>query len=378
MLRAGIILLGMTAAARAGVPVELPPQQAPESWMEFLVAAGMEPGPAGATPSVQLRASPEHWTLRVLDTSGSEHRVEVAIPTDDAAREDLIWLASSLLQPIRPPVGLIPTPRPGPEPKRTEVSLDRFPPDGREGAKAADTGPQPAPPAPGPKRSEASLESLPQDEGEGAKVADTDQQPAPRAPGPKHSEASLDSLPQDGRDVAAVADTDRQPPTPEPPSLHPSLHAHMAAAGRPGIAPSLAAGLGLSVERNWRLTAGGQFGPRAATIVSDHTMTVSSWQLDLTLSSPALWGWGPHLGPSLSVVHHRFEQPGAGDQVGWVPSAGLALAQPIPLRGNWTLEPRFCVQRDLRTISYLLPGGASEDHQAWVLQGALALVWTSE
>ncbi|MFH1467195.1 MAG: hypothetical protein ABIO70_22615, partial [Pseudomonadota bacterium] len=84
------------------VPVSLPPGEDPTVWGAVLERAGLGlAAPEGA--GVRLEVAGDGWSLWVRDTTGVERRVQVPVPTDEAAREDLAWLAASLLRPLRAP-----------------------------------------------------------------------------------------------------------------------------------------------------------------------------------------------------------------------------------------------------------------------------------
>ena len=470
-----IVMLWLLGAAGATVPVELPPEQAPAAWAELLRATDMAPGSAEGFPAVRLEAGVTTWTLLVRDSTGAEHRVSVPPPTDDAAREDLVWLATSLLHPLTPPDALaaaepnageeLTSPRtsshtdPEPPTPSPEPSSAALPAPSPEPPSTAPPAPSTAPPAPSPEPPAPSPEPpapTPEPNGPTARLVFTPSPatPAPttmpatprrvRSPAPtatsnvgegsipsrtaplpdppaesnvgeeftsSRPQPSLDptanstvgeeftsSRPQPSLDPTANSTvgeefTSSRPPQapettaphtepePEPPRrpTTPFLTAQLGAAGRPTIAPTLAAGatLGLQSPRGWRVAATAQLGPSSTTLVANQRIAVSTWELALGLHTPRLLALGPHLGIHGGASQRAFETEGETLQQGWVPLAGLTLTQPVALGAGWSLEPRATASRDLRITTYELPDGTQQDHPTWALQGALGLSWTA-
>ncbi len=371
----GISTLWLIAAASATVPVELPPEQPAAAWAELLRAADMAPGPAAGFPAVHIEAGTRTWTLLVRDSSGAEHRVTVSPPTDEATREDLVWLAASLLRPVVPPDGLA-SAQPEPEPPQPEP-------------------PQPEPPTPSPEPPAPSTEPrVPSPEPPAPSPEPTAPSPEPPAPSPEPTETTKTTETTEPTETTET--TEPRVPSPEPPlpvpestatapesapRPHPTLFlaARIGAAGRPSIAPTLASGasIGLRSHRDWRLAATAQIGPSGVTLVHDQRIAVSSWELGLALDSPRLLALGPRLGVQGGASQRGFEAEGERLQQGWVPTAALALTQPVLLTEHWSLEPRLAVARDLRITTYELPDGIQQDHPTWAFQGGLGLCWTA-
>mgnify|MGYP006928172323 CR=1 FL=1 len=100
----------MWLVATWALEVSLPPEAVSEDWDKALHVAGVDAQEAG---SVALTSGPETWTLTVTDATGEVHRVHVAPPTNPADREEIAWLAASLLEarpaPLLPPPPVKPT-----------------------------------------------------------------------------------------------------------------------------------------------------------------------------------------------------------------------------------------------------------------------------
>jgi hypothetical protein len=115
----------MFLVAAWALPVSLPPESVSEDWEEALRVAGLDTRQGGA---VALASGPEMWTLTVTDATGDVHRVQVPAPANHADREEIAWLAASLLEvepaPSLPAPSLPPPPEPvvqRPEPVQPHV-----------------------------------------------------------------------------------------------------------------------------------------------------------------------------------------------------------------------------------------------------------------
>lgn len=112
--------------------MQLPPGEDPSQWLKPLSLAGLAPGGPGGGAWVELRDEGSRWRLRVQDSAGLVRETTVAEPGSPQAREDVAWLAASLLKPastssrtlpvapgLPPPPA--PPPRPRPQPKEEVV-----------------------------------------------------------------------------------------------------------------------------------------------------------------------------------------------------------------------------------------------------------------
>ncbi|MBX2798951.1 MAG: hypothetical protein KTR31_14840 [Myxococcales bacterium] len=91
----------LTTVAMAGVPVSLPESEDQAEWSSALTLAGLEPmGDEPRGPAAWIREEAEAWSVRVRDTTDAEHLLSVSIPADQAAREALALLVSSLATPL--------------------------------------------------------------------------------------------------------------------------------------------------------------------------------------------------------------------------------------------------------------------------------------
>jgi len=117
-LRAVCVGLGglICAPAWALAPLEIPEAEEAESWVNAAALAGLELGHADGGPSVSLEVRAGAWLMIVRDTQGITREVAVSPPGDHAAREELLFLAASLLHPIETGELLVKPPLEQPDP----------------------------------------------------------------------------------------------------------------------------------------------------------------------------------------------------------------------------------------------------------------------
>lgn len=94
------MVLVWVALAAAGVPLVLPPSEDPADWATIARIAGFELSTTLAGPGAQLTRGSNGWVLVVRDSRGVRHETPVEAPSDATDREDLVWLATSLLDPL--------------------------------------------------------------------------------------------------------------------------------------------------------------------------------------------------------------------------------------------------------------------------------------
>src|SRR4051794_23467741 len=95
-----LLLHLVVARAQCAVPVQLPAQEKPADWQQALSLAGLAPGAPGDGAWVEVVAGPTQWTVRVRDTRGVVHEAPIPPPVSEQDREDLAWLAASLVLPM--------------------------------------------------------------------------------------------------------------------------------------------------------------------------------------------------------------------------------------------------------------------------------------
>lgn len=126
-------------------------------WADPLALAGLSVGAPGAGPYVEIVAAGSGWIVRVRDRAGEMHEAPVAPALTPQQREDVAFLAASLLEPMGVPVEARPAPPPPPaaprprtppvEPKPEEAAPEPPP---VEPAAPEPPPVEPAPPEPAP------------------------------------------------------------------------------------------------------------------------------------------------------------------------------------------------------------------------------------
>lgn len=119
------------------VPVELPADEDEVAWEGALAMGGLAVGTPVGGEWVRLRPIDGGWLLQVQDRSGELHEVTIAPPRNEQDREDIVWLAVSLLHPAGGDAGdpanmdlsvPAPTPRPRRRPAPPPVEPAPVPP----------------------------------------------------------------------------------------------------------------------------------------------------------------------------------------------------------------------------------------------------------
>ncbi len=145
------LLLLLVATARGAVPVQLPPGESPAAWSEALALAGLIVGGPSAGANVAIRDAGSTWLLSVRDAHGQTHEVSVSPARSAAAREDIGWLAASLLESVSVPSGSPPAAPPAAPPTAPPVkpppAVVRTPKPPPVAAPAVAEVPEPPPPA---------------------------------------------------------------------------------------------------------------------------------------------------------------------------------------------------------------------------------------
>jgi hypothetical protein len=197
LLLMAVLLTGLT-------PVELPSSEDPADWEAALEMAGLTAGPPASGPWVRLRLADAGWLLQVRDRDGALHEVQVDAPTSSEQREDLLWLAVSLLHPSK----TAPPPEPKPEVRRSPppITLDRDPEPEPEPV------PEPLTPPPPPPPPEPEPEPV-------AEVVEPEPEPEPVAevvePEPEPVAEVVEPEPEPVAEVVEP-EPEPEPPLPEP------------------------------------------------------------------------------------------------------------------------------------------------------------------
>ena len=93
----GWLLLAGPARAADPIPVVLPPGESTEAWRRPLALAGLRAGEAEGTRWIELASDDGHWVLRLHDRSVTSE-VAVKVPRTQQDREDIAWVAQSLMR----------------------------------------------------------------------------------------------------------------------------------------------------------------------------------------------------------------------------------------------------------------------------------------
>jgi hypothetical protein len=95
-----LLFAGFATLATAAVPIELPAGEDVHAWEDALEIGGLVPATAGSGAAVRVQDHGASWTLVVRDQVGAVRTVDVAEPRSAESREEVVWLAVSLLRPM--------------------------------------------------------------------------------------------------------------------------------------------------------------------------------------------------------------------------------------------------------------------------------------
>ncbi len=124
----------------AGVPIQLPPSEAPAAWRDALELAGLEWGGPGARLAVRVEG--RQWVIEALAADGSVRSLQVAPPSTPGDREAIAFLARGLARELRlerDPRELWALGAPPPPPGSDEGETSDVPEEG-DGVHATDSG----------------------------------------------------------------------------------------------------------------------------------------------------------------------------------------------------------------------------------------------
>ncbi|MES2643420.1 MAG: hypothetical protein V4850_28310 [Myxococcota bacterium] len=91
------MLASLLFATAFAASLSLPPASDPSAWSSAARLAGFTLAPSGSPADVICLATNGDWQLRVEGLDGQVRSVSVEIPATSAEREDIAWLAASLL-----------------------------------------------------------------------------------------------------------------------------------------------------------------------------------------------------------------------------------------------------------------------------------------
>jgi hypothetical protein len=225
LLWAAVLLFSRPLLA---TPVQLPASEDPALWDDPLAVAGLVPGPPGEAEWIAVRGVGDSWVLQVRDRSGRLHQLAIDRPRTASEREDLLWLALSLLE---PPAG-------GDAWEEPPPSEPTAPPDTPRREATPPRRPEPDLPAPEPAPPSTAIEPDPI----APRIDPVDPSPIvpsePLAPEPL---APVDAEPAVPEPLAPV---DAEPAVPEPPASAPSVDVPSPSTPWPAPRPRFYASLG--------------------------------------------------------------------------------------------------------------------------------------
>jgi hypothetical protein len=376
-LAAGLLL---ALPARAAVPVVLPAGEDPAAWQDALGLAGMTVGPPGAGASVELVVRAGAWLLRVKDASGRLQEVSVAPPHTAQEREDVLWLAQSLLHPLSggstwadvgaapgraPPAPPVPSASPTAAPAPSAVTT---PP--RSAAASPPAAPAASAISGAPPRSApvASVQTPPPPAG-GA-VAPPASAPGPGAPAVPPPGTTPSSTPPPATTTApaptAAAPTAAAPtaaaPVPTPSgAAHPTRPAPWGLLGvgvgwraDAALAPGVRGAGGIAIGRHLRLGLGADWMPERGLTDLGPGRHVGAVDLMGGLG----WTFTERLAPTATVTGGVSIRSYLQDElellVAPVPLVGMVVSLEVPLAGPLLLSPFVAANADLRGTDVLL------------------------
>lgn len=315
-----LLLLLTTFSSLAGVPVQLPPGESAADWAEPLSLAGLQPGAPGTGPYVQIRDEGGKWTIRVRDEAGQLHDVPVERPDSAAEREEIAFVASSLVKPMAPAK---PAPAPPPTPAPAPAVV------------------KPKPVAPQPKP-----EPPPQP------------QPEPVAP------------------VVVEAPPVIAEPVEEPDRSGVWASLALGVGGRDGSAaqPNAGVRIGPRLSPSLRVGGGLSWAPPAALPDTGKQRRVTSVE-----ALAGVW-WGevgqPQLGATVGAARRAFSDEGWGVAAFVTPTAAVEIGWIVPLGEHAAIEPLVRVSADGVVTDLLVDGEpVGSLGRIGVVAGATLLAW---
>ncbi len=326
-MRRALVLLGLLLlplVARAAVPLALPPREAAEAWLPAARLGGFTLAPSSGGVRAELLDEGATWRLRVHATDGELREARVPAPRSAADREDIVWLAASL---VRAGAGY----REGPEPAggvRPAVGVAARRSDATVASARVAPAPSVAPapgdaPAPGEPRGDPASASSPDlarvDGGPATPpLATAPDSEAPPADPSASEVASADTRAEtpvsatgtpDASAGAAAAEPDPAdivaPPPSPPRAVHPWAAVDVGALARAGVeaAPAVTLTAGAATASGWGLAAGAR-ATTAAEIVALGTgrdmqsldgVVLASWSPGWAVAPAATLGAGGSL-----------------------------------------------------------------------------------
>ncbi|MFZ5478930.1 MAG: hypothetical protein ACOZNI_19310 [Myxococcota bacterium] len=359
-------LLATLALAAEGAALVLPPGEDPAAWKAPATLAGFRVGDATASDRVEIVVSERGWTLRAWNAAGHSRVIGVAPARSADGREDVAWLAASLLHSLPE----------GPAPARSRPSSPE------PAAPVRATAPAP------PPRVAKELRPAERDAEAGEPVSPTPAVEAAPTAGPTVVVAgepgsptpAVQAAPTAGPTIVVADEPEAtvvvagEPPTPEPSAVALTTWVLLgpAVSWRDGTALAVAGELGAGVRSGsfWVGATGSPSTPRALAAAPEGTLSavdvraIAAWSPDL--------GVAPWLATHVGASWHRFGR--ADERLDLFPVPVLAAEAGAEVRmGPWLrLSPRLRVAGDLDRTRLVLPD-RTVTLSPWQVEAALAL-----
>lgn len=383
LIGAGILTWLSGTASAAKPTLLLPPSEDADAWRAAATLAGFTLSDGRSPATVELSTTGGGLSVRARDSRGGSRTVIVAVPTTSTQREDVVWLASSLLGTHTPaPAVIAAAPPLGTEPRQAIP---------RPSSRPASTPPPPLQvPKPSPTVGSTASERLP-----AARAAPPpdDVRPPPAEPLPDVPvrvavATKVPSAPPPADGVVGSAVPDLAVPDLVVPDLTvPAAPAEVLAAppepavatvqdlprvvptsASAGAARALGAWVAVDVGLGWRLEtnpagslalAGGVRSGRlrgGLELGLSSDVELATVQADPVLSASGMWvgGWytaepsgGPSVGGLVGVSRRAFSQEGDVEQIILMPVVALDAGYALPLAAWLEISPSVRLAADL-------------------------------
>ena len=391
------MFLSLAGSVWAAVPFELPPGETPSEWTAALTLAGFKAGDVGVGVGVELVAAGETWRVVVHDPRGGTRTVGVAPPATMQARQDIAWMAQSLLDPVvvpvlvqrAPPIAAVARPAAGGAMPRGD------PPGAQSPARASPPRPKARPPG------------VP-DVGELAPAAPAPTEPAaatPIAPEPTVANPELAVAVPDALGLASPAATGAPEAPPERvvvllEDLGTASRVDTLATGLARVATAPGVAVHASVGGGVRVRGGAT---TAALVASDVGLHAGSWMVVGAISGlggaalrdiapqvdgrvwgmttlllagwQAPWRVAPELGIGGGAVYYRFVNEGTIIEEKWVPVAVAAAGVSVAVVPRLRVSAAARAAIDADVLHLRVNGVEAGGWSAWSIEPLVRVIY---
>ncbi len=358
-----------SAGATPTAVLTLPPGERASDWSEAATLGGFRLSTDTSGTRVLVTVNAGGWRLHVVDASGVTHEATVVPPRSPEEREDLIWLARSLLTPVSA-VGwgmTSPAPTPAMRVTVTPAAPRPAPPSVRTPPVVAAPKPRPASPAGTPPPAPVPIPAA-----------------APTAPSPTAPAVTVpvvdSTAPPAVADATALPVSIAPPPLPDPPTdpnpeatvalvptsetrvpLSGSANVSVGVAGMVGYRADIGIAVGLRVAASghigWlRLGAAVDWQPSTALDALNQERAVSEFGVTAELGWEGKGRVRPAVLPMGGMAVRRFTQGTLVVDRVPTPQLGLRTALGWEVRPGVIIEPWVSTTFDLRRIELDVAG----------------------